>query len=179
MPSLIESKKDFCLLNYYAIELLMSAGNTKPTQKEIDLVEDRLKNIKTDDLSERLFSTLIHKKRGKGRVLLIENDQILFAAHYILLSNFGFTVDFAKTIEQVILKSSNQYEAVFARPDSVGLNSWMSAMIFHALPKNRRPKIYLFMKQNEEESMCKAFLDRGVSAIFEIPLSIYTLESIL
>jgi len=91
----------FNVFNFYAVEILESAGFTCPKQGAIDMVEEILKDnsIGVDDYSPVQY--LINKtKPNIGRALLFENNLFLLKTRYILLSNKGYSVDTAETLRE-------------------------------------------------------------------------------
>jgi CheY-like chemotaxis protein len=134
--------------NHYAAEFLKSSGEPTPSPQ----------------------------KATYGKALLIETDPILAKIHYILLSNYGFSVDLADTLEKVFEKENVAYSAIFSRINQKNINGWMAAHFFQCTSKTRKPKIFLFMNNEDNKHFHEHFLRRGVEAVFEVPLNVAQLR---
>jgi len=156
-----------CLVNYYVLEMLESADNGEPTQKEINELEKILtdKNIPAQ---HPLLKKYIIYDFPEQKALLIEKDPMLQKAHYVLISNMGFHVDVVTSKEEIFKYTNNNYHAVFSMPYQEGLSDFLSNK------QNKFDKINLKMFlyiTPEEQEMTDYFSQLGAQTILELPLS--------
>lgn len=100
MKEFLENIPEFDCVNYFAVEVLESAGFVDPDQEAIDTVERILQDDSIGVDSYSPIQYLIHQTQYKGRVLLLHNNPLVLKVQYILLSNYGFLVDAAETFKE-------------------------------------------------------------------------------
>lgn len=166
---------EFCLINYYAVELLESADGGLPTQKEIDAIEELLidDKVKAD---HAMLQKLIIYDFPEQKALLIEKEPLLQKVHYVLISNMGFHVDIASSKEDVIAFAKNHYDIVFTRPYHEDFSGVLSTKLF--MFDKLKSKIILYITPEERE-MTDYFSQQGADAILEIPLNSNLLYDVL
>jgi hypothetical protein len=162
---------EFCLVNFYAHEVLESLDMGSATKKDIHRIEKLLFDNKiTPDHFE--IKKLITYDYPKEKALLIEKDPMLQKAHYIIISNLGFEVTVAKSKEEVITYTKHHYDVVFTRPYQNDLSGILSTKLFTL--DNPKSKIFLYITPEEKE-MSDYFSHQGADVILELPLNSRTL----
>jgi len=166
---------EFCLINFYAVEVLESTDMGSPTQTDIQKIEDLLRDNNINHSHTELQKLIVYDFPEK-KALLIEKDPFFQKAHYILISNMGFQVDVVTSKDELTEHEIKLYDAVFTRPYQEKLNGILNSKLF--MLENPEFKIYLYITPEERE-MKDYYSQQGANAVIDLPLNTQSLYDAL
>lgn len=166
---------EFCLINFYANELLESIDMGTPSQQDINRIENLLLDNTIKPHHPELQKLIVYDFPEK-KALLIEKDLLLQKAHHVLISNMGFSVDIATSKEAVINYTKNHYDAVFTRPQQQDLTGILNTTLFTL--EEPKSKIFIYITP-EEKNFLEYFTELDANTVLELPLSSYWLYEAL
>ena len=169
-----------CNQDYYAIEILKSAGVLKPRINQLAKTKQLLEKAKSFKCESLDVLKLKSGKKKKLNILVIECDPILGIVHGLLLHNSGLNVEVITGLEKGFENNLSQYDVVFINTCKKNYNTPELIKIIHErLADKSLLPICAIVTRNFNSKSIHFYNQHNIYSFLATPISLENFQDVI